>query len=361
LIAQQQGDAALQRAAEDAAHYTPVASSVRLLHSRLSSNALLLASLSRLQALVPAAVAAQAVSAAGQAQALTVTYGAPLVARVDDKINSAITTVRDLPSNTLSYGSAKVAAADSLAYNLTPEALKPAYKSSRALVTDAAAKTVERVQSVKAQRGQQLWSKLEQVQAQVASLRAALEKSGAQASQALDLHKRVADLQAKVNSALSLAQEKRAQARHLSQEVLQSVSELTHQLTSYLESSVLTPSQVELVRSLWARVVDRVNSLKAQLHLGSNGSSPASSRSESNASLSGADEPEAAKAASASSDESDSKVALPSSSAAAAAGTDTNGVHKRQPHSKRAGSKKGGKQQQDEQKAGEHKAADIDE
>jgi hypothetical protein len=207
--------------------------------------------------------------------------------------------------------------------------------------------TVERARAIKAERSQQLWSTLESVQAQVQTLRATIEKSGAQATEALHLQARLAELSAKVTQAINLAQEKRAQARHLSAEVLTTVSELTLQLTNFLETSVLTPSQRDTVHSLWARLIERVAGLKAQIYgTPSNPPSPAaSSRSDSAASstdsveaaaASSSDEPAAAEHSAA--EESDSKTA------------DT-GV-KRHAHSKRAHANKlnAKKQQQEEEK-----------
>jgi len=352
--------------------YTPVASGVRLLHSRLARNGLVAASFARLQQFVPTA----AQQAAGQAQQVGLSYVAPLVTRVDDKLNSAIVSVRGLPAASLSYGTATVAAADSFAFSLTPQLLKPTYTATRAKVADVVStavgiteRSVERVQAVKAERSQQLWDRLAQVQTQLTSLRDALEKTGAQATQALDLRKHVAELNHKLNRALELAQEKRAQARHLSHEIFESVSELTHQLTNFLETSVLTASQRDLLHSLWVRVVERVNGLKAQLHLAassassSGSSSPAesaSSRSDSTASQESdaataavAPASEAAKdsaIAAASAEESDSKTAPAVVESNGVEAASASGLSKRQPHSSKRGSKKGpSKQQQDEE------------
>jgi hypothetical protein len=313
--------------------------------------------------------------AAGQAQQVGLSYVAPLVTRVDDKLNSAIVSVRGLPAASLSYGTATVAAADSFAFSLTPQLLKPTYTATRAKVADVVStavgiteRSVERVQAVKAERSQQLWDRLAQVQTQLTSLRDALEKTGAQATQALDLRKHVAELNHKLNRALELAQEKRAQARHLSHEIFESVSELTHQLTNFLETSVLTASQRDLLHSLWSRVVERVNGLKAQLHLAassassSGSSSPAesaSSRSDSTASQESdaataavAPASEAAKdsaIAAASAEDSDSKTA-PAVESNGVEAASAAGLSKRQPHSSKRGSKKGSsKQQQDEE------------
>lgn len=269
------------------AAYTPVATSVKMLTDRVSSNSLVQASLQRLQSLVPASVSQQAASAAVQASALGQSLAAPLVTRVDQNLNSAIVKLLALPA----YGSAKVHQADELAFSYTPERLKPTYSATRQRVSDAVThavqlsdRTVEKVQRVRSEQTKALWSALEQVNAQAASLKQAVAQTSSQARQALDLTARLNELQSTVAQAIDVAQQKRAQARHLSQEILAQVTDLTMQLTHFLESN-LSEGQRRLVADFWSRLLEGVQVLKESLHLGGTAAaSPVASRSDSNAS-----------------------------------------------------------------------------
>lgn len=280
-------DSASSLAAADAAAYTPVATGVKLLTNRVSSNSIVQASLQRLQSLVPASVSQQAASAAVQASALGQSLAAPLVSRVDQNLNSAIVKLLALPA----YGSAKVLQADELAFSYTPERLKPTYSATRQRVSDVVSsavhlsdRTVEKVQRVRTEQTKALWSALEQVNAQAASLKQAVAQTSSQARQALDLTARLNELQATVAQAIDVAQQKRAQARHLSQEILAQVTDLTMQLTHFLESN-LSEGHRRLLADYWSRLLEGVQLLKESLHLGGTAAaSPAASRSDSNAS-----------------------------------------------------------------------------
>lgn len=270
--------------ASEISTYTPVLSSVKIISDRVSSNGFVQSSLQKLQSIVPESVTAQAVAAAGQAHSLSDKYAAPLVTRVDTNLSNYIVRLLALPSTSLAYGSAKVHQVDDFAYSLTPAFAKPTYVATRQRVADTielakevSGRTVDTVKRVKTERSEALWNALEQVSQQIASLKAAVASSSTQARQALDLHHRLSELQAKVAEATA---SKRAQARHRSQEILHSVQELGVGLSGFLESN-LTTQQRDTLHAYWSRLLEGVNALKDSLHLGGTPASIPSSRSDS--------------------------------------------------------------------------------
>lgn len=265
------------------ASYAPLQTSVEVVSARIKSNARLQSALAALQTYLPQAVTDQAVRSAANLQQLSSQYGTPLVARVDDKISTAIVTLLAAPA----YGTAKVAAADSLAYSYTPERLKSTYVATRTRAISAVHTASERVVQLKRQRGEPLWERLttglDQLSKNIAAMRTALAEAGTNAVAQAQASERLADLQSKVSSAVAAARAKGAQARALSQELLASVSDAAAQLTQFVESN-LTEQQAATVRTLWAKLLEGASVLKETLHIGTTGTA-SSSRSNSNASI----------------------------------------------------------------------------
>lgn len=269
--------------------YTPVTTSVEILSARLRSNQRLQSALSTLQAYLPQAVTTSAVKSATQLQQLSQTYGTPLINKVDGKISDAILTILAAPS----YGQKKVAAVDEFAFAHTPDLLRPAYTATRTRTLSAVNQATEKVVALKRQRADPLWEKLtsglDQVSKNLSSMRALLAEAGTNAVATAQIGQRIGDLQLKVTAAVAAAREKGEQARALSRELLQSVSEFAQHSTTFLEStleSTLTEQQAQTVRTLWSRILDTVGSVKDSLHLNSILPSPLSSRNNSDSSQS---------------------------------------------------------------------------
>lgn len=254
--------------------YTPVARSVELVSTSLRSNARLQSALATLSSYLPVAVTESAVASATQIQLLSNTYATPIVTKVDDHLSNAIVKILAAPA----YGSAKVQQADSLAFSITPEVLKPAYTGVRTRTLSAVNTATERVVALKRQRGDPLWERLttglDQLSKNIATMRAALAEAGTNAVATAHVGERLAELQSKVTVAITAARAKGAQARQISQDLLANVTEHAHALTAMLESS-LTEQQAQIVRNVWSKVLETVSTVRETLHISGSAASSA--------------------------------------------------------------------------------------
>jgi len=276
---------------EALASITPVRTSVTLLSTRVRNSALLHASLSKLQSLLPTPVTSEAVRRAHQLSELGRQLGDPLVSKVDGNLASALIALSKLPA----YGSAKIGAADELAYSYTPSALKPTYTATRQRVSDVVTSASARVQRVAKERGvhintQALWlalnSKVEQISAQLAALRESVATHSHTAVErlaALHLTNHLQTLQGLLAQAVELARTKGHQAQQLSVELRSALLDATSSVSAYIDSN-LSESYREALLVAWNKIQEGVSSMRETLQSVRANMSNHSSRSNSEAS-----------------------------------------------------------------------------